>query len=103
MTTPLSIDTTRREDGTLALVASGEIDLSNVAKFSEALNRAIAGEVDSNPVTVDLSAVDYLDSGAISVLFDRSGSVRVIANPVLIPVLHISGLADLTTVEPPPL
>jgi anti-anti-sigma factor len=102
MTTPLSIDTTRQDDGTFALVATGEIDLSNVRMFSEALSTAIDGAKDSAPVTVDLSAVDYLDSGAISVLFDRSGSVRVIANPVLIPVLSISGLTDLTSVEPPP-
>lgn len=102
MTTPLSLDTKRRDDGTFAVVASGEIDLSNVDRFSDALNDAIAGAVDSSPVTVDLRAVEYLDSGAISVLFDRSGSVRVIANPILIPVLNISGLADLTSVEPPP-
>jgi anti-anti-sigma factor len=84
------------------VVVTGEIDLSNVGRFSEALNDAIAGAVDSRPVTVDLTAVQYLDSGAISVLFDRSGSVRVIANPVLIPVLNLSGLSDLTSVEPPP-
>lgn len=102
MTTPLSLDTRRRDDGTFAVVATGEIDLSNVGRFSEALNDAIAGAVDSSPVTVDLSAVEYLDSGAISVLFDRSGRVRVIANPILIPVLNISGLADLVSVEAPP-
>lgn len=102
MTTPLSLDTRRRDDGTFAVVATGEIDLSNVGRFSEALNDAIAEAVDSSPVTVDLSAVEYLDSGAISVLFDRSGSVRVIANPILIPVLNISGLADLTSIEAPP-
>lgn len=101
MSTPLALDTTRRDDGSLALVATGEIDLSNVGQFSAALTSAIDGERDSARVTVDLSAVDYLDSGAISVLFDRSGSVRVIANPVLIPVLNISGLAALTSVEPP--
>jgi anti-anti-sigma factor len=102
MSTPLSLDTRRRDDGSVALIAAGEIDLSNVGKFSAALSTAIDGAAETLPVTVDLSAVEYLDSGAISVLFDRSGRVRVIANPILIPVLTISGLAALTTVEPPP-
>ncbi|AQA05436.1 anti-anti-sigma factor [Mycobacterium sp. MS1601] len=101
MTTPLTLDTRRRDDGTLVLVATGEIDLSNVARFSEALDDVIADGAGNGVVTVDLSAVDYLDSGAISVLFHQSGHVKVIANPVLIPVLNISGLADLTSVEPP--
>ncbi|MET0899950.1 MAG: STAS domain-containing protein [Mycobacterium sp.] len=99
MTTPLSLDTARREDGTLALVATGEIDLSNVAVFAEALNNAVT-QPDSTPVTVDLSAVEYLDSGAINVLFDKADDVRVVANPLLIPVLKVSGLADLTSVVP---
>lgn len=100
MTTPLSLDTARRKDGTFALVAIGEIDLSNVATFAEALSKAIA-TAGTNPVTVDLSAVEYLDSGAINALFDKADQVRIIANPILIPVLKISGLVDLTTVVAP--
>jgi anti-anti-sigma factor len=100
MTTPLSLDTARREDGTFALVAAGEIDLSNVATFADALTKAITQNADK-PVIVDLSAVQYLDSGAINVLFNSAEQVRVIANPLLIPVLRVSGLADLTSVRPP--
>ena len=100
MTTPLSLDTARRQDGSLTLVATGEIDLSNVAVFADALNKAVT-QTDTKPVTVDLSAVEYLDSGAINVLFGKAEEVRVIANPLLIPVLKVSGLADLTTVVPP--
>ncbi|CAN5648835.1 STAS domain-containing protein [soil metagenome] len=100
MTTPLSLDTARRKDGTFALVAAGEIDLSNVATFAEALSKALA-TVETKPVTVDLSAVEYLDSGAINALFDKADQVVIIANPILIPVLKISGLVDLTTVVPP--
>ncbi|CAN5875603.1 STAS domain-containing protein [soil metagenome] len=101
MTTPLSLDTARRGDGTFALVAAGEIDLSNVATFAAALTHAITQTVDDKPVTVDLSAVEYLDSGAINVLFNSADRVRVIANPLLIPVLKVSGLADLASVTPP--
>jgi anti-anti-sigma factor len=99
MTTPLSMDTARTEDGTVALAATGEIDLSNVDVFDRALTAAIAeAGAEGGQVTVDLTAVDYLDSGAINVLFNRVEHVRVIANPVLVAVLKVSGLADLTTV-----
>ena len=100
MTTPLSLDTRRTDDGASVLIAAGEIDLSNVGRFSSALDAAVAEVPGTVRVTVDLSAVDYLDSGAISVLFHRSERVRVIANPVLIPVLDISGLASLAPVQP---
>jgi anti-anti-sigma factor len=101
MTTPLTISVDRRDGGALALVAVGEIDLSNVHTFSRALEDAIA---DSNgaTVTVDLSAVDYLDSGGINVLFTCADHIHVIVKPLLVPVLTISGLTELTTVEPAP-
>lgn len=100
MATPLLLDTARRDDGTVALVATGEIDLSNVAVFDRALTGALTEAGSSGGrVIVDLSAVEYLDSGAINVLFNRVEQLRIIANPVLVPVLRISGLADLTTVK----
>ncbi|MCG5433295.1 STAS domain-containing protein [Mycobacterium sp. MYCO198283] len=101
MTTPLTIGTDRRDDGTVAVVASGEIDMSNVAEFARALTEAI-GAGDQRPVTVDLTAVEYLDSGAINTLFSSAEDIRVIANPLLIPVLTISRLTELVSVEPPP-
>ncbi len=97
MATPLSIDTTERGDGTLVLTASGEIDLSNIEDFSGALS---AADIDGARLIVDLSAVHYLDSGAINVLFANAGRMRVIANPVLMPVLRISGLTEVASVEP---
>lgn len=39
MATPLSLDTVRRGDGTLVLRATGELDLSNVDAFRDALGR----------------------------------------------------------------
>lgn len=98
MTTRLTINLDRRDGGTLTLVATGEIDLSNVHIFARALDDAIA--VASDPVTVDLSGVDYVDSGGINVLFTRAGRIRLIVKPLLMPVLTISGLTELTTVEP---
>lgn len=40
MTTSLTLDTTRRDDGTLVLTAAGEIDLSNLDGFNQALTTA---------------------------------------------------------------
>jgi anti-anti-sigma factor len=96
MTTPLNIDTEERGDGTRVLKAAGEIDLSNIDEFSGALS---AAGTDGAMLIVDLSEVLYLDSGAINVLFSNAGRIRLIANPVLMPVLRISGLADVATVE----
>lgn len=101
MTTPLTINLDRRDGGALALVAVGEIDLSNVRTFERALEDAIAGN-SGETVTVDLTAVDYLDSGGINVLFTTAEHIRLIVKPLLMPVLTISGLTDLTTVESAP-
>lgn len=96
MATPLSIATDRRDDGTVVVTATGEIDMSNVDSFAGALSTV---KSDGEATTVDLSGVEYLDSGAINVLFAHAEGMRLIANPILLPVLTISGLADVATVE----
>ncbi len=48
---------------------------------------------------VDLSGVQYLDSGAINALFANAAVIRLIANPILMPVLKISGLTQVADVE----
>jgi anti-anti-sigma regulatory factor len=90
MATPLSIAVVGRNDGAVVLTATGEIDLSNIDTFAEAL-------VDAT--VVDLSGVEYLDSGGINELFANADHIHVIANPILLPVLKISGLTDVVSVE----
>lgn len=102
MATPLSLDTDRRGDGTLVLSATGELDLSNIDAFSDALAAAVVAARDSDTVTVDLSQVDYLDSGAINALYAHADRIYVIANPILLPVLKVSGIADVVAVESAP-
>ena len=101
MPTPLTLDTARSSDGNLVLTATGEIDLSNVEPFNEALTLA-AAEVasDSGTLTVDLSGVEYLDSAAVNALFPHADHIRVIAHPLLVRVFDISGFTELATVEP---
>jgi anti-anti-sigma factor len=100
MTTPLTLDAARDHDGRLVLTASGEIDLSNIDAFDQALAAATAKAAGSNGMLiVDLSAVEYLDSAAINALYARADHIRVIAHPTLMPVLRISGLAELVAIE----
>lgn len=100
MATELSLNTDRGPDGRPRVVATGEIDLSNVGNFIDALATASAGS--RKPMTIDLSTVRYLDSAGINVLFDHADKVdglHVIVHPLLIRVLTICGLNEIATVE----
>ena len=94
MTTPLILTPGHRPDGTALLSAAGEIDMSNTADLAAALDST------TGLLVLDLTAVDYLDSAGLSVLFAHADRLELIAPPLLAPVLAISGLADLTTVRP---
>jgi hypothetical protein len=72
--------------------------------------RAVAGRMSSRgqaassggTLTADLSAVEYLDSGAINALFARADHINLIAHPLLMSTLTTSGLTELVTIEPAP-
>ena len=49
---------------------------------------------------IDQAITAKADSGAINALFTHADRVRLIVNPILMPVLTVSGLTDVTTVEP---
>ncbi|MEO3756966.1 STAS domain-containing protein [Mycobacterium sp. B14F4] len=104
MATPLTLRTGRRADGTLEVSAAGELDLSNIAAFTQAIAEALRTESrDGQKVAVDLSAVEYLDSGAINALFEHADRIRqIVANPILMPVLKVSGLAGVAAVQAAP-
>lgn len=101
MATPLRLNADRGVDGTPRLTAAGEIDISNIDVFSEALTTASEGT--RGPITVDLSAVKYLDSAGINALFrhaDEIDRLHLIVHPFLLRVLTISGLSEIATVQP---
>jgi anti-anti-sigma factor len=101
MSTPLTLDTARCNDGKLVLTAAGEIDLSNIDAFNEALGAAAAqAEGSGQTLTVDLSALEYLDSAAVNGLYMCADRIQVIAHPLLMSIFTISGLTELTTIEP---
>ncbi|GAB3022402.1 STAS domain-containing protein [Mycobacterium bourgelatii] len=103
MPTLLTLDTAISSTGKLVLVAVGEIDLSNIDEFNEALAAATAeAAARGEKVTVDLSAVEYLDSAAINALFAHADDIELIAQPLLMSALTMSGLAELVSIEVSP-
>jgi anti-anti-sigma factor len=103
MPTHLTLDAARREDGRLVLIAAGEIDLSNIDDFDDALTSA-AGTVGptGERLIVDLRALHYLDSAAINALFLRGDVIHVIAPELLMSTLQMTGLTELVPVESVP-
>lgn len=98
MNTALTLATDRAPDGTVVLAATGEIDMSNARAFTAALTETHKAAADAAFV-VDLTAVDYIDSAGLAALFPHVEHLRLVAGPLLAPVLTIAGLADLTTVR----
>jgi anti-anti-sigma factor len=97
VTTPLELSTRHDGNGTTVVTAAGEIDMSNAARFRDALSQAGA---DGTDITVDLTKVNYLDSAGLTALLPYAPRIRIIATPVLAPVLAVSGLDPVTTVVP---
>jgi anti-sigma B factor antagonist len=94
MTTPLTLSTDQRPDGTAVLTAVGEIDMSNAGQLRDALAQAGGA-----PLVIDLTSVEYLDSAGLTVLFGHADHIELVATPLLVPVLKISGLTEITDVR----
>jgi anti-sigma B factor antagonist len=109
MATPLEVSVQRDEDGVPVVVAVGEIDMSNTARFREVLAAAADAAVGvaggaaggAGSFVVDLSGVEYLDSAGINALFEYMSRVRLIATSLLAPVLNVSGLGEIMSVCEP--
>ncbi len=98
MATRLELSTRRSPDGTPVVAAVGEIDMSNVGQFRDALGLAAP---EGGRFVVDLTGVGYLDSAGINALFAHASRIQLIAGPLLAPVLTVSGLSDITSVQEP--
>ena len=96
MATPLELSTRRGPDGIRVVSAVGEIDMSNAEAFRAALGAAAA---EGGGFVVDLTGLEYLDSAGIHALYAVSSRIRLIASPLLSPVLDISGLSAITSIR----
>ena len=115
MPTPLEISTQPGADGIPVVTVAGEIDTSNAERFRDALGLAAAaasaadsaaadaaaagadGAEGGGSFVVDLTGVEYLDSAGVHALFGYAPRIRLIAGPLLEPVLTISGLSGITS------
>ena len=98
MATALELSTRPGTDGIPVVTVAGEIDMSNADRFRDALGLAAAA-ADGGSFVVDLTGVEYLDSAGVHVLFAHAARIRLIAGPLLEPVLTVSGLSDITSVS----
>ena len=98
MATALELSTRPGPDGIPVVTVAGEIDMSNADRFRDALGLAAAA-ADGGSFVVDLTGVEYLDSAGVHVLFAHAARIRLIAGPLLEPVLTVSGLSDITSVS----
>ena len=100
MPTALELSTRPGPDGIPVVTVAGEIDMSNAGRFRDALGLAAAA-VDGGSFVVDLTGVEYLDSAGVHVLFAYASRIRLIAGPLLEPVLTVSGLSGITSADEP--
>jgi anti-anti-sigma factor len=98
--TPLELSTRASADGIPVVTVAGEIDMSNAGRFRDALALAAAA-VDGGSFVVDLTGVEYLDSAGVHALFAHASRIRLIAGPLLEPVLTVSGLSGITSAGEP--
>jgi anti-anti-sigma factor len=98
--TPLELSTRASADGIPVVTVAGEIDMSNADRFRDALGLAAAA-VDGGSFVVDLTGVEYLDSAGVHALFAHASRIRLIAGPLLEPVLTVSGLSGITSAGEP--
>lgn len=86
--------------GRVEVTVAGELDLSTVGRFEDAIRDAVAQATPGRNTTLDLRGVDYLDSAAINVLFAHAGGIgTVVVQPLLMRGLTISGLDQIVDVE----
>jgi anti-anti-sigma factor len=106
MTTAL-VDVTV-DDTSVRIVLSGEVDLANAAAVEDEIVAAITNQAAS--VSVDLGAVDYMDSAGMRILFSLASRLAglQIGLEVVAPVgssarrlVEVSGLAPLVALRPP--
>lgn len=98
----------RRSDGSVCVVATGEIDSSSAPEFRRILE-TLLDEPELSEIVVDLAGVSFLDSAGLCVLAaahrrikGRGVRLRVLASSrAVIRPLQITGLWELLQVEQP--
>ena len=108
MTAPDLVAVTHPSADVVHIALSGEIDMANAQSVQDAIFAALGNRL--THVTVDLSALDYIDSAGMRLLFTLAARLKTLQiNLELIAppdsparqVVAISGLESITSVRPP--
>lgn len=104
--TTAHVEVRARDETSVEIAMSGEIDLSNAVSVQDGVFSAITNHLVS--VRIDLSGVTYLDSAGLRILFALADRLRLLQTsctvvaPVGSPtrrVIELSGLDNLVTVD----
>lgn len=83
--TPLSIETSGRDDGAVELLLKGELDLSTMTQLDEALDQA---EAWSKHVILDLRELEFVDSSGLHAVLrvdrrlqESGGELTIVRGP----------------------
>jgi anti-anti-sigma factor len=96
------------DDRVVRIAVRGEVDLANAAMVEEQIVAAITNQVTC--VSVDLGAVDYIDSAGLRIFFSLAPRLAAlqIALGIVAPVgspsrraVEVSGLASVVALQPP--
>ena len=87
-------------DGAVKLAVKGDIDMASADQLRRALDDAPAGD----RLVLDLTAVSYLDSAGVKVLYDhldRNPELIIDPDAVILRILAITGLHDRLNIRHP--
>ena len=100
----VTVDSVR--DDALAIAVSGEIDMSNAPTVERQILEAIPNDLAE--VTVDLSALDYIDSAGLRLLFTVGTRLKTLQIDLVLVVptdssvrrmIDLAGLAGLIPIQ----
>lgn len=86
------------DNGTVTVAVAGEIDMATADQF----RRGLAAATGHDRLVVDLTAVDFLDSAGIRVLYeyvDHRPELIVVADGFIARILTITGLHDILPIR----
>ena len=107
MINPTAFVTATTEDDHVAIVITGDIDLSNADDVESDIAAAVPNR--STSASIDLSDVSYIDSIGMRVFFNLAARLRTaqidltVIAPLRSParrIIEISGLGSVVAVEP---
>jgi len=96
----LDIEAATLTDGQRLLVVRGEIEFRTAPMLKAAIDAALNG--DARGLTIDLSAVTFIDSTCLAVLVDTNGQTSLLLrtpSPAVERVIALTGLSSTLAIQ----